>query len=85
MYDFLMNWMPLISPFIFENILREMILLRIQNQVDEWDPQTDQIPIHVWIHPWINFLGVYNFYMTYFIELLTVKLWIHERCATIQH
>lgn len=57
MIDFIMNWIPFISNWILENILQDLILRRIQQDVDEWNPLTDCVPIHSWIYPWINFLG----------------------------
>jgi tuftelin-interacting protein 11 len=30
-----------------------LILPRIQSEVDAWNPLTDLIPIHAWIHPWL--------------------------------
>ncbi|XKL60152.1 hypothetical protein PGB90_001168 [Kerria lacca] len=57
MIDFIMNWIPLISNWILQNILQDMVLRRLQLQVDDWNPLTDRVPIHSWIHPWINFLG----------------------------
>ena len=40
-----------------QNILDQLILPRIQKEVDSWNPLTDLIPIHAWIHPWLPRLG----------------------------
>ncbi|XP_065213780.1 septin-interacting protein 1 [Planococcus citri] len=57
MVDFIMSWVPFISKGILENVLQDIILRRIQQDVDEWNPLTDCVPIHSWIYPWIRFLG----------------------------
>jgi len=34
-----------------------VILPRLQVEVDNWDPRTDKMPLHIWIHPWLPILG----------------------------
>ena len=53
MVDLLDRWEPLLPEWIMENILNQLILPRIQTEVDAWNPLTDLIPIHAWIHPWL--------------------------------
>ena len=31
--------------------------LTIQHEVDNWDPTTDTMPIHSWIHPWLPIMS----------------------------
>lgn len=50
-------WAPLLPSFTLDNILEQLILPRIQQCVDHWDPLTDTIPIHIWILPWTGLLG----------------------------
>lgn len=50
-------WAPLLPSFTLDNILEKLILPRIQQCVDEWDPLTDTMPIHRWILPWSGLLG----------------------------
>ena len=33
------------------------ILPKLQSEVDLWDPLTDTVPIHSWIHPWLPLMG----------------------------
>lgn len=35
----------------------QIIIPRIAAQVDEWNPLTDRIPIHTWLHPWLDVMG----------------------------
>jgi tuftelin-interacting protein 11 len=51
--DLLQNWMPLLPEWILCNILDNNILPKLQEQVEDWNPTTDPIPIHTWIHPWL--------------------------------
>lgn len=59
MIDFLEKWIPMIPGWILENILQQLILPRLQHDVEEWNPLTDTLPIHTWIHPWLPLLGNY--------------------------
>ncbi|CAH1965308.1 unnamed protein product [Acanthoscelides obtectus] len=34
----------------------QLIMPKILKEVEEWNPLTDTIPIHIWIHPWIPLL-----------------------------
>ncbi|KAJ8982353.1 hypothetical protein NQ317_013104 [Molorchus minor] len=43
------TWKPLLSQWIVDNIL-------IKSEVNAWNPLTDTVPIHIWIHPWIPLL-----------------------------
>ncbi|XP_057669177.1 tuftelin-interacting protein 11 isoform X1 [Diorhabda carinulata] len=49
-------WKPLLPQWILENVFTHLIMPRILKEVNNWNPVTDTIPIHVWIHPWIPLL-----------------------------
>ncbi|GLH13300.1 Septin-interacting protein 1 [Gryllus bimaculatus] len=55
--ELLEHWLPLIPLWILENIREQLVLPRMQHEVEEWNPMTDTVPIHAWIHPWIPLLG----------------------------
>ncbi|CAB4066230.1 TFIP11 [Lepeophtheirus salmonis] len=40
-----------------DNILLQLVLPKIQNDVNVWNPQTDTVPIHSWLHPWLPLLS----------------------------
>ncbi|XP_036146927.1 tuftelin-interacting protein 11 [Monomorium pharaonis] len=50
------HWMPLLPNWILENILDLLILPKLTLEVEEWNPLTDTVPIHTWIHPWLPLL-----------------------------
>ncbi|CAD1471179.1 unnamed protein product [Heterotrigona itama] len=56
--ELLEHWMPLLPKWILENILDMLILPKLTLEVEEWNPLTDTVPIHTWIHPWIPLLRV---------------------------
>ncbi|KAL1131040.1 hypothetical protein AAG570_012277 [Ranatra chinensis] len=57
MIELLNLWDPLIPRWILDNILQQLVLPRLQHDVEEWNPLTDTIPIHTWTHPWLPLLG----------------------------
>lgn len=50
-------WASLIPRWIADHVLEQLILPRITLHVHEWDPMTDTMPIHAWIHPWLPLLS----------------------------
>ncbi|XP_063992743.1 tuftelin-interacting protein 11 [Diachasmimorpha longicaudata] len=50
-------WMPLLPPWILENILDLLVLPKLTLEVEEWNPLTDTVRIHTWIHPWLPLMG----------------------------
>ncbi|VDN06589.1 unnamed protein product, partial [Thelazia callipaeda] len=51
------RWLPLLPLWMRENLLEQIIIPRIAAQVDEWNPLTDRVPIHIWLHPWLDVMG----------------------------
>lgn len=54
--DLIENWMSLLPVWILENILDLLVLPKLTLEVEEWNPLTDTVPIHTWIHPWLQLL-----------------------------
>uniref|UniRef100_A0A182PIZ5 G-patch domain-containing protein n=1 Tax=Anopheles epiroticus TaxID=199890 RepID=A0A182PIZ5_9DIPT len=50
-------WAPLLPAWILDNVLEQIVLVKLSAAVIEWDPLTDTVPIHCWIHPWTELLG----------------------------
>lgn len=51
------HWMPLLPAWILDNILDLLVLPKLTLEVEEWNPLTDIVPIHTWIHPWLPLMG----------------------------
>jgi len=57
MIEVLEAWLPLLPPWTFQNILDQLINPKLQMEVDNWNPMTDTVPIHAWLHPWLPLMG----------------------------
>jgi len=47
------NWSCLLPKWILENIFEQIVLPKLISEVEAWNPLTDTVPIHKWIHPWL--------------------------------
>uniref|UniRef100_A0A3Q3WYG6 Tuftelin-interacting protein 11 n=1 Tax=Mola mola TaxID=94237 RepID=A0A3Q3WYG6_MOLML len=56
MVDCVEVWAPFLPMWILDHLLEQLILPRLQREVDNWNPLTDTVPIHSWIHPWLPLL-----------------------------
>ncbi|ORE15132.1 TFP11-domain-containing protein [Rhizopus microsporus] len=54
------EWEPVLPRFIFENIIQQLILPKIVQAVQDWNPRTDEVMIHTWIHPWLPILKAWR-------------------------
>ncbi|XP_070505533.1 septin-interacting protein 1 [Chironomus tepperi] len=50
-------WSALMPERLLDNVLELIVLSRLTQAVNEWDPLTDIVPIHEWILPWSGILG----------------------------
>ncbi|XP_059396951.1 tuftelin-interacting protein 11-like isoform X2 [Carassius carassius] len=53
MVDCVECWAPVLPLWILDHVLEQLIFPRLQTEVDNWNPLTDTVPIHSWIHPWL--------------------------------
>lgn len=51
------TWSALLPDWMLDNVLEQIILHRLTQSVNDWDPLTDIYPIHSWILPWSTILG----------------------------
>jgi len=47
------SWSPFIPDWMMSNLIHQLILPRLLTEVEEWDPLSDVVPVHTWIHPWL--------------------------------
>ncbi|XP_063724376.1 tuftelin-interacting protein 11-like [Symsagittifera roscoffensis] len=55
--EILEAWSPLLPKNIFINIVEQFLIPRLQEALDSWNPVSDTVPVHSWIHPWLPLLG----------------------------
>ncbi|KAL4232809.1 Tuftelin-interacting protein 11 [Mactra antiquata] len=55
--ELLETWMPVLPTWVMENILGQLVLPRLMQEVENWNPLTDTMPIHAWLHPWLPLMG----------------------------
>jgi len=50
-------WKDLMPAWMLTHVLEQLIFPKLQAEVDAWNPLTDTVPIHAWIHPWLPLMG----------------------------
>ena len=55
--DFLEIWMSVLPSWILDNLIEMVIFPKLTLEVEEWNPLTDTVPIHTWIHPWLPIMS----------------------------
>lgn len=50
-------WKPLLPPWLVDIIFDQLLVPTLSQAVEDWDPLSDVVPIHAWIHPWLPHLG----------------------------
>ncbi|GJX32128.1 septin and tuftelin-interacting protein 1 homolog 1 [Tanacetum coccineum] len=54
---FLYSWERLLPHPALQRILGQIVVPKLLAAVNSWDPHTDSIPMHIWVHPWLPLLG----------------------------
>jgi len=64
--EFVAKWKTEVTTNIWDNILNQLILPKLEDAVNYWDPTRDQTMINEWLLPWLPILGKNRMY-----EMLT--------------
>lgn len=51
-------WRPLVPEWILANVLTTLVYPKLQVEVENWNPLTDLVAIHTWVHPWLPLMGI---------------------------
>ncbi|PWA69454.1 GC-rich sequence DNA-binding factor domain-containing protein [Artemisia annua] len=54
---FLYSWERLLPHAALQIIIGQIVVPKLLAAVNSWDPHTDSIPMHIWVHPWLPLLG----------------------------
>ncbi|GFY44287.1 tuftelin-interacting protein 11 [Trichonephila inaurata madagascariensis] len=55
--ELLDTWTPLLPPWVLDNVIEQLVLPRLQKEVEAWNPLTDTLPVHSWLHPWLPLMS----------------------------
>lgn len=50
-------WKDVLPGFIVETLVDQVILPKLHRAVDSWNTKSDSTFVHLWLHPWLPFLG----------------------------
>lgn len=55
--DIIELWLTLIPSWILNNFFDTVVVPKLTCEVDEWNPTTDSVPIHLWLFPWLPYIN----------------------------
>jgi tuftelin-interacting protein 11 len=50
-------WEKVLPLPAFDYVMQHLVLPRLKTAVEAWDPTSDPVALHTWVHPWLPALG----------------------------
>lgn len=57
MLQFMELWVPLLPGALQQQVLESLIFPKLCRAVEQWEPRTETVAVHAWLHPWLPYLG----------------------------
>lgn len=57
MLQFMELWGPLLPGALQQQVLESLIFPKLCRAVEQWEPRTETVALHTWLHPWLPYLG----------------------------
>jgi tuftelin-interacting protein 11 len=54
---FMDTWAPLLPRAALDHILQMLVMPRLTQAVLSWEPRSETVAIHTWLHPWLEYLA----------------------------
>ncbi|KAI0983954.1 hypothetical protein GJ496_003355 [Pomphorhynchus laevis] len=54
--NFIESWRRHLPDWLLHNYKVQLIIPKLQYELDSWNPLSDTVPVHAWIHPWLPVL-----------------------------
>ena len=51
------GWIPIMPRGVSAHLLASLVMPRLRQSTNLWDPLSDPIPSHAWLHPWLPYLS----------------------------
>jgi len=51
-------WEGLLPGAALSHVLDMLVMPKLRQAVQEWEPRMETVPVHAWLHPWLPYLGV---------------------------
>ena len=75
--EFVATWRSEVTTLLWENVMEQLIIPKVNNAVNSWDPYNETVRIDTWLLPWLPIIGKSNMnqvteiflYITYLYNL----------------